>query len=117
MRASIHELGPVLILAATACAAPDAVQLSPFAEGVVVMGRVLENVTACTVDADCYLRIEFADTTISALYGTGDRIGLPCTIPAGVSAEGFEAASGELVDAIISRCESGERYLRSIERR
>ena len=78
--------------------------LSPFALDTGVSGVVLENVRACEVDAVCYLRIEFADTTVVAVYGTGERPAPTCTVSAEVSNSAFSVRPRDRVEVVISRC-------------
>ena len=109
----------LLALALSACASAggdsdDDPELSPFAEGALISGRVLENSKACVVDAMCYLQIEFADTTIAALYGTGERPAPLCEITSEVSDAAFQIEPGDVVDVVISVCASGGHYLQRI---
>ena len=111
----------VLVLALSACASSggdsdDDPELSQFVEGASISGRVLENSTACVVDAMCYLRIEFADTAVVALYGTGERPAPLCEITSEVSDTAFQVESGDVVDVVISVCASGGHYLQRILR-
>ena len=111
----------LLALALSACGsaggnADDDPELSPFIEGTLISGRVLENSTACVVDALCYLRIEFADTTIVAIYGTGERPAPRCEITAEVSDAAFQIESGEVIDVVVSVCAFEGHYLRRILR-
>ncbi len=110
---------PVLVAALWACAPPGGgaagdVEVSSFAEDAVVSGRVLENSTACEVDAVCYLRIEFADTSIVALYGTGERPAPACEISRGVSDVAFGVSPDEVITVVVSRCGSDGYYLRQL---
>ena len=75
----------------------------------------MENSTACSVDAVCYLRIAFADTVVVAVYGTGERPAPPCTISVDVSDAAFEIEAGDVVDVVISRCGEEGYYLERIE--
>ena len=109
----------LLALALSACGsasgdADDDPELSPFIEGTLISGRVLENSTACVVDALCYLRIEFADTTIVALYGTGERPAPQCEITAEVSDAAFQVESGDIVEVVVSACAFEGHYLQRI---
>jgi hypothetical protein len=88
--------------------------LSLFTEDAVISGRVRENVTACTVDAVCYLRIEFADTSIVALYGSGERPAPLCEISTEVSDLAFQVRTGDLVEVMVSGCASGGHYMRQL---
>lgn len=110
----------VAIVAAACGPRPDGAGgepgLADFVEGARVSGRVVENSTACTVDAECYLRIEFADTTVVAMYGTGERPAPPCAIPAAVSDVAFQVEVGDQVDVVVSRCGSQGYYLERIGR-
>lgn len=112
-------LALVLGLGIVACASAggdpdDDSELSRFEEGSPVTGRVVENSTACEVDASCYLRIEFADTTVAALYGTGERPAPPCTMSVEVSDVAFGVGPGDLVEVVISPCGSEGRYIERI---
>lgn len=88
--------------------------LSGLSVGETSTGRVLENSTACTVDAVCYLRIEFADTTIEALYGTGERPAPPCTISVDVSDAAFEIVVGDVVEVVVSPCGDEGHFLERV---
>lgn len=89
--------------------------LSGLTVGQASTGRVLENSTACTVDATCYLRIEFADTTLEALYGTGERpTPPPCTIAAEVSDAAFEVVVGDVVEVVVSPCGDEGHFLERV---
>lgn len=104
----------VLALAAVACTSPpsdgsdgespgsDA--LSPYEGGALVVGRVVDNVTACEVDATCSLRIAFADTTVTGVYGTGERPAPPCEIARGVSDLAFTLRPGDRVRVDLRPC-------------
>lgn len=87
-----------------------------FAEDTLISGKVLENSTACEVDAVCYLRIEFADTSIVALYGAGERPVPACTVSREVSDAAFPVQPGEVIDVVISRCASQGHYMRRLVR-
>ena len=89
---------------------------SAFAEDALISGVVLENVRACEVDAACYLRIEFADTAVVALYGTGKRPAPACAISVEVSNAAFPVRTGEVVDVVISRCADEGYHLRRLVR-
>lgn len=109
----------MLVVALAACApnGPDSTQnASPFAEDTLISGVVRENSTACEVDAACYLRIEFADTSVVALYGTGERPAPACAISVEVSNAAFPVQPGEVVDVVISRCAEEGYYLRRLVR-
>ncbi len=95
---------------------PNGRVLSAFAADVLSTGRVLENSTACVVDAVCHLRIEFADTSIVAVYGSGERPASACETPPDVSNVAFEAEAGDLVEVVISTCASGGHYVRQLTR-
>lgn len=90
--------------------------LSRFAADTLVSGRVLENVTACDVDANCYLRIEFADTSIVALYGVGERPAPSCEIPRRVSDAAFRVERGEIIRLEVAMCGGDGLYIRHITR-
>lgn len=94
----------------------DDSNVSTFVEDTVSSVRVLDNVTACEVDAVCYLRLEFADTTINALYGTGERPRTRCDVPRAVSNVAFGVERGDIVQVIVSKCGEQGHYLRQIGR-
>ena len=111
----------VFAIAMAGCAAigRDSTQgadFTQFAEDTLISGKVLENSTACVVDAICYLRIEFADTSIVALYGTGERPAPACQISREVSDAAFLVQPGEVIDVVISRCASEGYYIRRLVR-
>jgi hypothetical protein len=98
------------------CGSPHGdVPLSPLDEDTVLLGRVVENRTDCIVDADCTLLIEFSDTTIHALYGTGERPAPPCEIEPEVADAAFDLEPGDLVRTIIANCRPEGYFLRQIE--
>jgi len=80
-----------------------------------ITGRVTENVTACEVDADCFLAIEFSDTVVTAIYGTGERPRPPCVIPVRITDMGFSRTPGELVRVEIGRCEGEGYFIRDMD--
>ena len=84
--------------------------LSQFALDEPATGRVLENITACVVDATCLLRIEFADTVVEAVYGAGERPAPACVIPREVSDSAFAAEQGDIIEAELTDC-PGEGYV------
>ncbi|MDH3271707.1 MAG: hypothetical protein OEN56_10260 [Gemmatimonadota bacterium] len=90
--------------------------LSPFAEGALVSGRVLENNHACTVDAVCYLRLEFADTSIVAVYGSGERPPPVCDISVATSDAAFGVEAGEIVTVRVAPCGSGGLHVHELVR-
>lgn len=93
--------------------APESTRpLSEFAEDVPVVGLVTENVTACDVDAACWLGLELADTAIVALYGLGDRGDPACAIPRAVSDTAFDMRRGDTVEVVVSRCGSEGHFIR-----
>ena len=112
----------VLFVFATALAGCAAIgqdstrDVALFAEDTLISGEVLENSTACEVDATCYLRIEFADTSIVVLYGGGERPFPACTVSREVSDAAFLVQSGEVIDVVISRCASQGHYMRRLVR-
>ena len=91
--------------------------LSTFRQDELVTGRVIENSTACQVDAICSLELAFADTSIIAIYGTGLRQAPPCQSPAEVTNVAFAVVRDELVDVVIGTCEDGlsiQRLVRKV---
>lgn len=114
----IRAAGWALVLVTlTGCSPSDTGSTSkatPFSEDQVSTGRVIENIRACEVDAMCFLRIEFADTSIVVLYGTGERPPPHCSIPVEVSNAAFLIRQGDVVDVVISLCGTDSYYLRRI---
>lgn len=92
-------------------------ELSAFVEDSLISGQVLENTTACEVDADCLLRIEFADMAVVAIYGTGERPAPDCSIPVTVSDMAFGLAPGDTIDVVLTTCGDEGYYLRRLDRR
>ena len=91
--------------------------LSTFRQDELVTGRVIDNSTACQVDAICSLELAFADTSIIAIYGTGLRQAPPCQSPAEVTNVAFAVVRDELVDVVIGTCEDGlsiQRLVRKV---
>ena len=109
----------IALLGTSACSPPGnggGAELSPFRSGATVTGRIAENVTACIVDAVCYLRIEFADTTVDAVYGTGERPAPECEIPVEASDAAFAVAAGDIVEVVVAPCAGEGLLLRALER-
>lgn len=109
--------GALVITALAGCGPTQAgstQEAMPFSEDQLITGRVIENSTACEVDAVCYLRIEFADTAVVAIYGTGERPPPPCSISVDVSNAAFPRRQGDLVDVVISKCGTDGYYLRRL---
>lgn len=92
------------------------VEISSFVEDALVSGKVLQNSTACEVDAVCFLRIAFSDTSIVALYGTGERPAPECPMSSDISDVAFRIAPDEVVSVIVSRCGLDGYYLRRLEK-
>jgi len=114
-----HALSLGLILSACASGGGDSggtAPLSVFSEGALVTGRALENVMACEVDGVCYLRIQFADTTIRATYGTGERPPPPCPISVEVSDAAFAVEAGDVLEVAITACPDEGMFLERIVR-
>lgn len=88
---------------APAAGLPDG--LSDFSMTSPGRARVAENITACVVDAICSLRLEFADTTVRAVYGGGDQDGPPCPIDTSASDAAFSAEVGDIVEVSFMECE------------
>ena len=94
----------------------DGDDLSSFVEDVASLGRVIENSTACVVDAVCFLQVEFADTSVVAVYGSGERPPPLCEIGVDVSDLAFRVEVGDLVEVVVSKCAFGGHYLQEIKR-
>ena len=118
--ARVRSIGLVVLCSVLAACRPSGPpdgslpQLSEFAEGATITGLVVENVTACEVDAVCYLTLEFADTTVQAVYGTGERPAPPCRMTVEVSDVAFDAESGQIADVVVSPCETVGLHLERI---
>ncbi len=105
----------LLVALVPGCGAPSDDALSRHADDVMVVGRVVENTTACVVDAVCLLRLRFADTTVTAIYGTGERPAPPCAISREASDAAFRIEAGDLVKVVTYQCPGEGRYLRRLE--
>jgi hypothetical protein len=118
-RALVASVFAIALLGGAACSPPgsgDGPELSHLRSGTTVTGRVAENVTACEVDAVCYLRIEFADSTVEAVYGTGERPAPECEIPVEASDAAFTAVAGDVVQVVVVPCAGEGLFLRALER-
>lgn len=82
----------------------DTPDLSSWTSDGLLRARVVENVTACEVDADCYLLMEFADTTMIARYGTGERPAPPCPVSREVSDAAWYLVPGDLIQVRLHDC-------------
>ena len=91
------------------------VDLSPFVADTPLNARIVENSTACIVDAVCFLRLEFADTTIAAMYGTGEHPAPPCDIPGDAATAAFQAAVGDIVRVALIPCAPHGFMLQQLE--
>jgi len=91
--------------------------LSAFAIDTLVTARVTENIMECVVDGQCALRLEFADTTVVALYAPGEWLFEHCSIPNEVASAGFEVQASETVDVIVSDCGDAGDALMRLDRR
>ena len=100
----LPPLALIFGLAVSACADPPAESssdddpVSSFVLDAVATVSVLENVPACEVDAACYLRLQFADTAVIALYGTGERPAPPCRMTTEVSDVAFRVLEEEMIE-------------------
>ena len=91
------------------------VELSPFVADTPLDARIVENSTACIVDAVCFLRLEFADTTIEAIYGTGEHPAPPCDISGEAATAAFRAAAGDIMRVAVTSCPSHGFMLQQLE--
>lgn len=89
--------------------------VSPFVADTAINARVVENSTACIVDAVCFLRLEFADTTLEAIYGTGEHPAPPCDISGDAATAAFQAAAGDLVRVAVTWCAPHGFMLQQLE--
>jgi hypothetical protein len=117
----VRRLRAAAVLVLCGCSSGDpgggpASDLSEFTPDAVLSGRIVDNVTACVVDGDCILRIEFSDTTVSALYGTGERPAPNCTLQRSVSDVAFGLAAGDRISVVLSGCGADGLYVRSAGR-
>lgn len=104
-----------LALFAAGCQRTPQLDASDFATGARVQAVVTENVTACVVDAVCGLRLQFSDTTVFALYGSGERDTPSCRIDVAVSDAAFEIAPGSAVTVEMEDCPGMGLVLRHVE--
>jgi len=93
----------------------DNEQVSIFEENTTLTGNVIENNNGCVRDVTCYLRIEFKDKIVNALYGLGDIPNRPCIITKDVSDRAFDVEKSELITVVISTCGSEGYYITKIE--
>ena len=91
------------------------IDLSPFVADTPLNARIVENSTACIVDAVCFLRLEFADTTIEAIYGTGEHPAPPCNIPGDAASAAFQATVGDIVRVAVTSCAPHGFMLQQLE--
>ena len=82
--------------------------------GQAVSAQVLENVTACEVDAVCFLRLRIAGHTVTAIYGTGERPAPPCPVSTEVSDVAFGLEEGEVVEVLLHDCGSEGYFIESV---
>ena len=111
----MRALAVFLVLCSTSCAPSPEAPLSTFVTDTQARAKVVENVTACVVDAVCGLRLEFSDTTVFALYGSGERDTPPCTIPTDVSDAAFGLDEGQIVSVVIRDCTGMGLIVGSVE--
>jgi len=122
--AIIFIVGGFLFLRSTSTPSRQDVSISSqfsIGEEVVVRGKVLENVTACVVDADCYLRVEIEGNKIVVPYGYGRNIDGRYCVEGSVQ-EAFDVKKGSEVEisgiviseAEISPCDSSSYYIRTL---
>ena len=106
----------VLVLCACVAEVPavDADRLSPFEPGIEGVARVSANVTACIVDAMCTLTLEFADTAVTAVYGSGERPAPACTIDVAVSNVAFDLVASDVVHVVLEPCEGSGLVVASL---
>ena len=78
--------------------------LDDFATGVAVGARVMDNVTACVVDAVCTLELQFADTSVVVVYGSGERPQDSCSTPREASDVAFGLGGGDMVSVELTAC-------------
>lgn len=123
--AGLSRIALVLGLTVLACSAPPggassggsggSEGLSEFREDTLIVGRVVENSTACEVDATCFLRIAFSDTTVTGVYGTGEGPPPPCEIARGVSDLAFTLRPGDRVRVDLRPCsDEGWHYVETL---
>mgnify|MGYP006969367916 FL=1 len=114
----------VLLLATVACGGPTdrpprdaAAGLSRFAVDTVLSGAIVENVTACEVDAVCFLRVQLADSVIVAVYGTGERPAPPCDISVDASDAAWGLSAGDPVEIVVFPCGDEGLFVRDVRPR
>lgn len=108
--------GATLLSAACGQADDPGGRITAFRQDTLVTARVVENSTACQVDAICSLELAFSDTAVIGVYGTGLRQAPPCQSPAEVTNIAFAIARDEQVDVVLSPCEDGLSIQRLVRR-
>lgn len=73
--------------------------------------RVVENVSGCVVDGVCVLTLEFSDTTVQAVYGSGERPTDACMTNVEVSNAAFALEPQNMTDVTLRSCEDGALIL------
>jgi hypothetical protein len=101
----------------SACGPPEEDARTRFAFDTPVVGEVLQNSRACTVDAYCTLRISFVDTVVGVIYGSGERPAPACRVPVPASDTAFSVGPGALIRVEVEDCGLDGAYLHAIERR
>jgi hypothetical protein len=75
---------------------------------------ITENVTACVIDAVCGLRLEFSDSVVFALYGSGERPAGGRSIEVEVSDAAFVMLPGAAVTVVLEECGGMGLVLREV---
>ena len=107
---------PAFLALVAACGTPASSGSSAFVLETPATAVVEENVTACDVDAVCGLSLAFSDTTVFALYGTGEGAGPRCPIAVAVSDVAFTLAPGDEVSVVLRGCPEAGLALAAISR-
>ena len=103
-----HATSVWVSIALSACVGasgpPGSTRLDTLALGEAVTARVLENEPGCVVDAVCFLTLEFSDTVVVAIYGSGERPA-PCPIDVAVSDAAFALDPGVVTGVTVDSCD------------
>jgi len=101
----------VLIGCGPAAEPSSALGFSPYMVGERRTVRVVENVFGCVVDGVCVLTLEFSDTIVQAVYGSGERPTDACVTNLEASNAAFALERQETTDVTLKSCEDGDLIL------
>ena len=114
-RVATGVLTAVVLIGAGCAGVPGDATTGTFATDRPVPASVVENVTACVVDAVCFLRLEFSDTTVVAVYGSGERPAPDCRASDEAADVAFGVEEGATVEVVLGDCGVEGLVLRGLE--